>query len=584
MEAALDNTLSRDGATPNTMSADIDMNSSGRIVNMLDAVNNQEPITLAQAAVIAGVTSPLTQDNVAAVLWPQSAIETANGKTATELQYYYGDVQRFGAKLDGATDDTTAFNNAIGSGYEAFVTSGTAAITGTILIAASQTLRCTSAVTLQRFAGAATTPIINQYGNLSRFFGGGCTIRQNLYDHPSGIVCFGHLPTDLTEGTASAVQCYNMQFWDAKIVGPEGSGPNAPILTGSPGFYVNSNRAINTGSWSSYPVYKCQMGGLQILNCDVNMEFSTDASSHTVMGYYSHQWTETALKLCGAYGNSFESPLADTTAKRYAVTLDVLGAGSESGRGIDAGWTIGGAYKNNFFGYSELVNGGTTNHAFFDRVTPAAGLYGKNMFQINGNLSGGIGKDGLSDAAALGDNYWYGNGVHKVLSGWVLDFGGFRFEAMDDGNGNFLAINGNVAIFGGREVAIAEGTGTTLFSMDGIGPNSAAAFIEVSYAAKMDAVSSGQVGKVTFAAWQETTGSFFVRKIAEIGTSFDEAAIVTPSIAMAAGDLSTEGKATVTFTTASPAGTNLAHITWKAEVISTESDANADLNDNLKIL
>lgn len=47
LEAALENTLSRDGTAPNTMSVDIDMNSQ-RVVNLNDGINNQDAVTLSQ--------------------------------------------------------------------------------------------------------------------------------------------------------------------------------------------------------------------------------------------------------------------------------------------------------------------------------------------------------------------------------------------------------------------------------------------------------------------------------------------------------------------------------------------------------
>lgn len=586
METALDNTLSRDGSTPNTMSADIDMNSSGRITNMLDAVNNQEPITLAQAALIAGVTSPLTQDTVAAVLWPQSAIETANSSTATELQYYYGDVQRYGAKLDGATDDTTAFNTATSSGYEAYCDSGTAAISGTITIAAAQTLRCTSWVTLQRFAGAATTPIIHQYGNLSRFLGGGCVIRQNLYDHPKGIVLFGQDPDEATPGAGTDVQCYNMIFEDAKIVGPEGSGPNAPILTESPGFYCHS---LKRKSGYSNPTYKCTIRDVQILNCDINMEWSTDFNSNSLIGCYFHQWTTAALVTNASYGNRctnymFESALAVSTTRRYMIHLGELNS-STIETGSDATYSIKGALDNYFQGYQELRADGNFLMSVFTYTTPggaAAGTFGHNTFDCIGNISGGAGVGGSSDATGLGTNTFLHPDLRKYRGG-VAAFGDQVFRSLDDGSGTYSG-GGSYAAFEGREVAIAEGTASSAFSVDGIGPNMSAMLIKVSYAAKADAISTGQVGEVHFAVQQETTASFLVRKIFESNTSFDEAQIVTPSVTMAAGDLSTEGKATFIFTTASPAGTNLFHISWHAQVISTESNANADFDDNIKIL
>lgn len=47
LRTASDNTLSRDGTSPNQMGADLDMNSH-RILNLLDASTDQEPVTLAQ--------------------------------------------------------------------------------------------------------------------------------------------------------------------------------------------------------------------------------------------------------------------------------------------------------------------------------------------------------------------------------------------------------------------------------------------------------------------------------------------------------------------------------------------------------
>lgn len=54
IEAAIENTLSRDGTTPNTMLASLDMNSN-RILNLPDAVGLQEPVTLSQLNAVTGV-------------------------------------------------------------------------------------------------------------------------------------------------------------------------------------------------------------------------------------------------------------------------------------------------------------------------------------------------------------------------------------------------------------------------------------------------------------------------------------------------------------------------------------------------
>ncbi len=66
IEAALENTLSRDGTSPNTMSVSLDLNSN-KLVNVLDATNNQDAVTLAQlnAAAVGGATGPATGITIA---------------------------------------------------------------------------------------------------------------------------------------------------------------------------------------------------------------------------------------------------------------------------------------------------------------------------------------------------------------------------------------------------------------------------------------------------------------------------------------------------------------------------------------
>lgn len=67
IEAALENTLSRDGTSPNTMSANFDMNSNN-IVNLLDGVNNQDAVTVAQLNGAALGTYTITSSVITSVL------------------------------------------------------------------------------------------------------------------------------------------------------------------------------------------------------------------------------------------------------------------------------------------------------------------------------------------------------------------------------------------------------------------------------------------------------------------------------------------------------------------------------------
>jgi len=111
IETAVENTLSRDGTGPNQMEANFDMNGY-RILNLPDAVDNSEPVTLSQAGTIAGVTNPLTRTSVGTVLYPQTSAETSASVTPTNYYYEPGDIRRYGATT-GAADNSTAIQNAI---------------------------------------------------------------------------------------------------------------------------------------------------------------------------------------------------------------------------------------------------------------------------------------------------------------------------------------------------------------------------------------------------------------------------------------------------------------------------------------
>lgn len=58
-ETALENTLSRDGTSPNTMEADLDMNSN-RILNLAAPETDNEPVRLIDLTTVAGATPSLT--------------------------------------------------------------------------------------------------------------------------------------------------------------------------------------------------------------------------------------------------------------------------------------------------------------------------------------------------------------------------------------------------------------------------------------------------------------------------------------------------------------------------------------------
>lgn len=79
---AIENTLSRDGTSPNQMEANLDMNSN-RILNLVAAVSATEPVTLGQAGDLLDITVA-TQQSIGELLYPLTDAEIAAGVTPTD--------------------------------------------------------------------------------------------------------------------------------------------------------------------------------------------------------------------------------------------------------------------------------------------------------------------------------------------------------------------------------------------------------------------------------------------------------------------------------------------------------------------
>lgn len=96
IETALENTLSRDGTSPNTMSADLDMNSNS-IINLPDATTNQEPVTLSQ------MNDAISALDAGAVI-DAAYVTTSNNSTLTNERVLTGGT--YTSVLDGGAGST----------------------------------------------------------------------------------------------------------------------------------------------------------------------------------------------------------------------------------------------------------------------------------------------------------------------------------------------------------------------------------------------------------------------------------------------------------------------------------------------
>jgi len=123
VEAAMENTLSLDGTSPNAMSADIDMNS-----NDLNNVNNiaTQALTIAGSSVVAGST--LTVPDATNVPFTQQGTGAVLSDVDAKLQESLS-AKDFGSTGDGATDDVVALglwlDKVISSGKAGYLPAGT---------------------------------------------------------------------------------------------------------------------------------------------------------------------------------------------------------------------------------------------------------------------------------------------------------------------------------------------------------------------------------------------------------------------------------------------------------------------------
>ncbi len=167
LTTALDNTLSRDGTSPNQMGANLDMNSN-RIINLPSAISTSEPVTLAQMSA-AILPTGLTGVPVSAVMQPVVNSSTiAAAKVLLQIPTPYVDATLYGVVADGVTDDTTALQAAVNAAAGKMVQLPA----GTIVLK-NQVVRNTSVLFTPGLylngMGRGITIIDNQFGSAGCF-------------------------------------------------------------------------------------------------------------------------------------------------------------------------------------------------------------------------------------------------------------------------------------------------------------------------------------------------------------------------------------------------------------------------------
>jgi len=591
-EAAMENTLSRDGTTPNVMNANIDMNSTGRLVNLVDAVNNQEPVTLAQAALIAGVTNALTQDTVGAVLWPQHAVETARSITAVNLEFYYGDVMRYDAKIDGSTDDTAAFNSAVDSGWPAFCNmAGNAAIEGTIALGGNagtgtaKVLTLNPALRLQRYTDV-DIPMVQVWGLFNYFNGKMGQLAHKTHTYTNGILLLGPSPTGAYTDADHGVSTQNNVITALRIIGHQ----KTIVGDGSPGIYIHS-AGRKRGNFLGDTTYYNSLSDIGITQCDVGIEHSTDANANSLVGITILDFNTCAIQMNASYGNQYtalkieKGVVVTGSPTRAAIRCGQMNEGQETD--TDLAYPIGAAQDNYFNGFIEVHNNTDqviTVMTFSAGNSTGANTSGNNEFHMFGTYPAGFGKLGGTTELDIGPNRINCDIAMKDYTDRPVHFHDFMIRPLDDDTGSTL---GSLSwkVISGNARDVAESTQKDLFVIDNIGPGAAGFLIKLMYSGKADAISTVQMGEILYACWIEGASTKEGNIISQVSTSFADTRIFDFNYTLAAGTAANSMKVTVGFLTVAPAGTNEMFCAWKAELMSTNlEETNVDYDADITIL
>lgn len=213
----------------------------------------------------------ITQQFIGNIFYPISVAELAAGLTNADLNriYFYGDVRRYRAALDGITVDTTALQNwAKVPGAHTFPVAATALVNGLIPLVSNSTFDFAEGATiLMNTAGLSVLRAVSKANILIR----GGTIQQNA---TSGLVHVGLVEFN----TCNYCTVEQMEF-----IGAQG---RAVLLSGSNNCVVERNYIHNSLGSTTADVDSCDIAayGASSLNRIVgNICYGGLAVEHGVM-------------------------------------------------------------------------------------------------------------------------------------------------------------------------------------------------------------------------------------------------------------------------------------------------------------
>ena len=250
IETVVENTLSRDGTTPNEMEANLDMNSH-KIINLdapSAATDAARWVDVTDSVELTGTAVPALTGNSQKFLgtdgstlgwknfYDQTSAESAAGVTPTYYKYPPYDLMRYGAVLDGATNDGAAIRNWVLASSQAGAV-GTCSGAGTALCTSFTTVDTTNSVRLNAPGLTIKGPV-----STTRFLSpGGSTvdIRNITFDRWSNV---------LDRQSTDSGSITRFRFSDNVVTGCTAEAVNIEIPIAQ--YWIHDNRFYsNTGGY-----------------------------------------------------------------------------------------------------------------------------------------------------------------------------------------------------------------------------------------------------------------------------------------------------------------------------------------------
>lgn len=241
IEAAVENTLSRDGASPNQMEADLDMNSN----DILNAnVVATQSVTIAGTSVVPGDT--LTVPDASNVPFTQTGTDAVLSDVDAKLNEIIS-VKDFGATGDGVTDDTAAIQAALDAAF-ALTPQHSASVyvpPGIYLLTSALTMRSDTGIfghggmgmRSTKFLATTDITMLQTLGTSGLFYEG-CTVKGIYFDR-----------TSVTNGTTPHINFINSVWGTIEDVYCQGSASPATSSAVS-GIWITNNNVTWAQAYS----------------------------------------------------------------------------------------------------------------------------------------------------------------------------------------------------------------------------------------------------------------------------------------------------------------------------------------------